>query len=108
MFSVSVTEPAPHATHCVCPANACTRPDGHATHGDAALLSPNTAAAATSSSYCPAVHAVHTVDATAACVPAGQDAHAVVETLLNCPAGQSEHNVAPVPERVLVADPAAQ
>ena len=59
MFSVSVTEPAPHTTHCVCPANACTRPAGHATHGDAALLRPNAAAAATSSSYWPGAQAAH-------------------------------------------------
>jgi hypothetical protein len=58
-FSVSVIEPAPHTTHCVCPANACTRPAGHATHGDAALLRPNTAAAATSSSYWPGAQAAH-------------------------------------------------
>ena len=78
MFSVSVTEPAPHTAHCVCPANACTRPAGHATHGDTALLSPNIAAAATSSSYCPAAHTMHPPALAFTYVPLGHAAQSRV------------------------------
>ena len=106
MFSVSVTEPAPHTTHCVCPANAWKRPAGHATHGDNALLSPNTTAAATSSSYCPAAHTTHPPALAFRCVPLGQAAQSMVDVLVYCPTGHAVQVVAPAACRVSVTDPA--
>ena len=106
MFSVSVTEPAPHTTHCVCPANACTRPAGHATHGDTALLSPYMIAKTTSSSYCPAAHTTHPPTLAFAYVPLGQAAQSMVDVLVYCPTGHAVQVVAPAACRVSVTDPA--
>ena len=60
-------------------------PTGHDTHADAALLRPNTAAASTSLSYCPAAHKLHAAEPTPACVPPGHPEHAAVDTLLALP-----------------------